>query len=110
LNGTPAVWAGQNRHAIYVNRPVSCTQTLPCQVSCEDAAPAMPPIVDVGEPDAPTVHDLTDAGFIRPELGWMSPELQHYDPWGNAPFGALPPLSTLLTGAKIDAPACDNPR
>ena len=111
LNGTPAVWAGRDRHAIYVDRPISCTQMQPCLVICEDApTAAMPPIVDVGEPSAPTVHDLTDAGFIRPELGWMSPELAHYDPWGSAPFGSLPPLSTLLTSAELDAPTCANPR
>jgi hypothetical protein len=107
LGGEPAVWAARDRHAIYVDRPLSCTQVSPCEETCEDApATAHPPIVDVGEPTAPTVRDLTDAGFVRPENGWTSPSLLHHDPWGGAPFGALPPIAELLTGASADAPVC----
>jgi hypothetical protein len=110
LGGAPAVWAGRDRHSIYVDRSVSCTQTPPCMVACEDAeGGTRPPIVEIGEPGAPRVHDLTDAGFIQPMLGWTSAGLMHYDPWGDAPFGALPPLRQLLTDKTADAPTCSIP-
>jgi len=105
--GVPAVWAARDRHAIFVDRPSFCTQTPPCQLVCTDAASsAVPPIVNIGEPDAGLVHDLTDEGFIRTELGWRNAALMHYDPWGDAPFGALGALKYLLTDSAIDPPTC----
>ena len=103
----PGVWAGRDRHALFVDRPSFCTQTPPCQVLCADApSPTLPPIVNLGEPEAALVRDLTDGGFIRTELGWQSSALLHYDPWGDAPFGALPSVKSMLTDSAIDPPVC----
>ena len=110
LGGVPAVWAARGAHAVYVDRPSSCTQIGACAADCVDAtAPAMPAMVNVGEPEVGLVRDLTTDGFIRPELGWKSPELLHYDPFGQAPFGASPAIATMLDGPSGDPPVCVTP-
>ena len=97
LGGLPAVWAGVDRHAVYATRSLTCVQTAACMAVCEDAATsAAPPIVNVGEPDVPLVHDLTDEGFLSAAQGWKSTALYHYDPFGGLPFGDAPPLRSVL--------------
>ena len=103
----PAVWASRDRHALYVNRAQSCVQTGACVEVCSDAPTAVTPtIVNVGEPDALLVHDLTDEGFIRPDAGWQSSSLLHYDPWGGAPFGGAESVALMLTSTLGDTPSC----
>jgi len=107
LGDRPAVWAGRDRHTTYANRPQSCTQTGACMVACVDAQQSSaPPIVNVGEPNAPLIRDLTVEGFIRPELGWQSPSLLHYDPWGGQAFGSSPSVVERLTATLIDPSSC----
>lgn len=105
LGGLPAVWAARDRHAVYATRSVTCMQTGACLAQCADATErAMPPIVNVGEPDVPLVHDLSTNGFITSANGWQSMRLYDYDPWSGAPFGDAPPVSALLDG--FDPPSC----
>ncbi len=103
----PAVWASTDSHALYADRPRTCTQVNNCAATCVDASQASaPPVLNVGEPDAPLIHDLTDEGFIRPELGWQSASLMHYDPWGGKPFGSISPIVRLLADEIDDPPTC----
>ncbi len=105
--GMPAVWASSGTHALYADRPLSCTQINNCAARCVDAAqPTVPTMVNVGEPGLPLVRDLTDEGFIRTDLGWVSPSLMHYDPWGGLAFGSTVPLDKLLAGSIDDPPSC----
>ncbi len=109
LADKPAVWASQDRHGLYVNRQLRCTQTGACSSVCSDAMkPTAPPIVNVGEPQAPLVRDLTADGFIQPQNGWTSVSLQHYDPWGGLPFGTGPSVAALLSGTDTATPVCGN--
>jgi len=108
LGGVPAVWAARDRHAIYATKTITCIQTGACMAECADATqPAMPPLVNVGEPDVPLVHDLTTGGFITSANGWKSMTLYDYDPWGGASFGDAAPVSSLLDGQ--DPPNCPSP-
>jgi hypothetical protein len=103
----PAVWAGMDSHALYVDRVESCIQTNQCAATCTDASmSAAPPIVNVGEPGRPLINDLTTQGFITAANGWQSPTLMHYDPWSGLPFGAIAAVSDLLDGLAIDPPSC----
>ncbi len=43
-------------------------------------------LVDVGQPDAPLSHDLTDEKFLLAADGW-EPALLHFDPWSTGNFG-----------------------
>ncbi|MEO6952241.1 MAG: hypothetical protein ABI321_10535, partial [Polyangia bacterium] len=92
----------------YATRSITCMQTEACMAVCENATTsAAPPMVNVGEPDAPLVHDLTDAGFISAAQGWKSTALYHYDPFGGLPFGDGPPLRTVIDNSRrSDPPAC----
>ena len=110
LGGLPAVWAGLDSHALYVNSTESCIPVTVCAAECDDAAmSAAPPMVNVGEPSVPLIHDLTDQGFITAANGRQSMSLMHYDPWGGLPFGAIAPVSDLLDGVAIDPPICTPP-
>lgn len=107
LGGLPAVWAGVGSHALYVDRTLSCVQTSECAALCTDAArSAAPPIVNVGEPGAPLVGDLTTQGFITTANGWQSSALMHYDPWSGQPFGVIASVAEMLSGVEIDPPVC----
>ena len=108
LDGRPTVWAGVNRHAVYAIRSLTCIQTNACMARCENAGTsAAPPLVNVGEPEAPLVRDLTDDGFISTANGWKSTVLFHYDPYGGEPFGDGPPLRSVLDDAqRSDPPGC----
>lgn len=103
----PAVWLSQDRHGLFVNRTLRCTQTGACAATCADApTPGAPPMINAGEPFAPLTRDLTRDGFVRSDNGWQSPSLMHHDPWGGLPFGNGPSVSSLLVGQNTDTPAC----
>jgi hypothetical protein len=109
-NGTPwpAVWPSRNKHGNYVNRAETCEFTNTCLDDCQDnATPAMPPIVNVGEPCLPLVSNLTTMGFITTQNGWTHQELFNYDPWGGQSFGpGGGVVATDLTDPAFDTPAC----
>jgi hypothetical protein len=108
-NGTPwpAVWVSRDKHGNYVDRAQTCQPTNTCLDDCDDRpAPAMLAIVNVGEPCAPLVHDLTTQGFITTANGWTHQELFNYDPWGVQPFGGADVLAADLTDSAFDTSAC----
>jgi hypothetical protein len=103
----PALWPSRDKHGSYVNRSKACTTLTTCFDTCEDnPSPAMPAIVNVGEPTHPMVHDLTDEGFITAANGWTKLELFHFDPWGNKDFGGAGNVTGDLTDPAFDTPAC----
>jgi hypothetical protein len=106
---TPAVWVARDKHGNYVNRSMTClfADANICGDICEDsAAPDMPPIVNVGEPCAPLVNNLTTMGFITTENGWTNMVLFNYDPWGGQSFGGGSVIADDLTDSAFDTPAC----
>ncbi len=103
----PAVWAARDKHGNYVDRAQTCQITNTCLDDCDDRpSPAMLPIVNVGEPCSPLVHNLTTEGFITSANGWTNQELFNYDPWGTQPFGGANVLANDLTDSTFDTPAC----
>jgi len=104
----PAVWPSRAKHGSYVNRGASCTLLGTCLDNCDDApTPTEPPIVNVGEPGHPLVHDLTDQGFITSGNGWTHMELFHFDPWKTgASFGGAGVVAADFVDPAFDTPAC----
>jgi hypothetical protein len=103
----PAVWVSKGKHGNYVNRDSTCQFDNTCLDQCDDnSTPAMPPIVNVGEPCHPLVSNLTTMGFITMQNGWTHLELFNYDPWGGQPFGGGSVIATDLTEPGFDTPAC----
>jgi hypothetical protein len=108
-NGTPwpAVWAARDKHGNYVDRSSTCRIENTCLDDCDDSAtPAALPIVNVGEPCFPLVHDLTTEGFIRAENGWTNTSLYNYAPWGGQPFGQSGVIASDLTDPDFEITAC----
>ena len=110
LNGvqTPAVWVAQDKHGNYVNRNMTCLPTAAnvCGDVCQDSAPDMPSIINVGEPCHPLVNNLTTMGFITTANGWTHMELFNYDPWGTQAFGQAEVLANDLVDPALDTPGC----
>jgi hypothetical protein len=104
----PAVWPSKDKHGSYVNRATACTLVATCLDECDDAAtPTVPPIVNVGEPGHPLVHDLTDQGFITTANGWTHMALFHFDPWkAGQTFGGAGDVAADLVDPAFDTPAC----
>jgi hypothetical protein len=108
-NGTqrPAVWVSRDKHGNYVDRQSTCAFDNTCLDECADnATPASLPIVNVGEPCAPLVTNLTTQGFITTANGWSNQALFDYDPWGGQPFGGGSVLSVDLTDPAFETPPC----
>ena len=108
-NGTaiPAVWVSRDKHGNYVNRESTCQFFNTCIDDCDDnASRAVLTVVNVGEPCAPLVHNLTTEGFITTANGWTNAALLDYDPWGGQPFGGGSPILTDLTDPAFDTTGC----
>jgi hypothetical protein len=109
VDGTarPVVWVSRGKHGNYVNRESTCEFDNTCLDLCEDnPTPAMPPIVNVGEPCFPLVTNLTTEGFVTTANGWMNQVLFDYDPWGGQPFGGGSVVASDLTDPAFDTPTC----
>jgi hypothetical protein len=103
----PAVFIAKDKHGNYVDGSETCAITSTCLDQCAtNPTPAMPPIVNVGEPCHPLVSNLTTEGFITTQAGWTHSELLNYDPWGTAPFGGGDVLASDLTEPDFATPAC----
>jgi hypothetical protein len=103
----PAVWASRDKHGNYVDRSSTCQLIGTCLDDCDDrATPAALPLVNVGEPCAPLVDNLTTQGFITTANGWTNQALFNYAPWGGQPFGQADVLASDLTDPAFDTPAC----
>ncbi|MBS2031544.1 MAG: hypothetical protein JST54_26830 [Deltaproteobacteria bacterium] len=78
-----------------------------CFAQCAMAStPTVPQLINVGEPDGQLITDLTTQGFVSFPNGWTETSLEHYDPWGDAGFGAGPVVAQQLTDPSLDTLIC----
>ena len=103
----PVVYASKDKHASAVSLAHGCSLFGSCFDRCELAPATIGlPMVNVGEPDHPLVHDLTTDGFIKASDGWTESSLQHYDPWGPSDFGTAGVVSGDMVDPAFVAPVC----
>jgi hypothetical protein len=88
------IWASSDKHANYLSTS-TCGDN--CFDSCSAGERLTGPLLNVGEPDHPLVHDLTDQGFVTAANGWNA-QLLHFDPWGSAEFSG---------GGRTDTPLAE---
>lgn len=106
---TPTLFVSKDKHGSYARR-AACGLLATCLDTCADApAPTTPVLVNVGEPGAPLVRNLTAQGFIRPEDGWTETALHDYDPWGGADFGGAGSVAGDLDDRTFVPAACAGP-
>jgi len=86
------IYASRDKHASYLSRE-TCDSN--CFDSCGGGARIFGPLVNVGEPDHPTVTDLTTQSFVQLADGWDE-SLLHFNPWGTNEFGGGGRLDTPL--------------
>jgi hypothetical protein len=103
----PVVFSSKDKHASYVDKN-TCNPILACLDSCTLAATsASVPMVNVGEPGAPLVSDLTDQAFIHAANGWTEQELFHLDPWDTSKdFGGAGNVAGDLVDDAFVPPVC----
>jgi hypothetical protein len=103
----PVLYASRNKHAGAVNLRRGCSFFSSCFDSCALAAePALVPLVNAGEPEAPLVNDLTAQGFITALQGWTEAAVFRYDPWSDAEFGTAGVVRDDLLDDAFLPPAC----
>lgn len=108
-DGRPVLFSSKDKHAGVVDLGLGCG-LLSCFDTCElSDEPATVPLVNVGEPDAPRVSDLSEQAFVREELGWTEETLHHYDPWSDAEFGTAGVVAGDLLDEAFLTPACRAP-
>lgn len=108
-DGRAVLFSSKDKHAGAVDLDAGCG-LLSCFDSCElGDAPAEVPLLNVGEPDAPLVDDLTAQGFVREEEGWSEPSVLHYDPWSDEEFGTAGVVAGDLIDDAFLTPACRAP-
>ena len=101
----PVVYSSKGKHGSYLQRPA-------CAASCFDQcamAPSSndPPLVNVGEPGASLVEDLTQGGLITMANGWTETELFDFDPWAPGDFGSAGDVSQDLVDPTFIVPVCN---
>ncbi len=90
----PVIFHSEDKHAGYAHDS--------CDFFCDNggcelaAAPAVMPMINVGEPNAQLVNDLTTDGFINEASGWTAQELYGFDPWAPGDFGSAGDVSDDL--------------
>lgn len=98
----PVVYSSRDKHGSYVS---GCQWS--CFDVCEIGSGDDPPMVNVGEPDAHLIDDLTSAGLITEEAGWSEPSLFAIDPWDpDHDFGSAGNIAGDLTDSAFDTPTC----
>lgn len=108
-DGRPVLFASKDKHAGAVDLGAGCG-LLSCFDSCElsDESSELA-LLNVGEPDAPLVRDLTAEGFVREEEGWSDAAVLHYDPWSDADFGTAGVVAGDLIDDAFLTPNCRAP-
>lgn len=103
----PVVFSSKDKHAGYVQKD-KCNPILSCFDTCTLAPSSTDvPLVNVGEPGAPLVKDLTDQGFITQANGWTEQDLFHCDPWNTSKdFGGAGNIAGDLVDAAFVPPVC----
>jgi len=104
----PVLYASKGKHGQYATRD-QCPLIGTCLDQCTLASTrTRPPVINVGEPGAPLVHDLTAEGFITAANGWSEAALMNSDPWSTeADFGSAGNVAGDLTDATFVPPLCD---
>lgn len=102
----PVVFTSKDKHAGYVAEGGCGLQN--CFDQCEiTSPPADVPMVNVGEPNAHLVEDLTTQGFIQAGNGWTEMELFHVDPWATGvDFGGAGNIADDLVDPAFVPPSC----
>jgi len=103
--GRPRYFSSRNKHGGYVQKS-SCQLIAVCTDDCAVGERFGVPMVNVGEPGAHLVEDLTDAGFITRDAGWTRTELFHFNPWGPEDFGGAGAPAGDLVDPAFDTPPC----
>ncbi len=102
----PVLYASKDKHGSYA-RLTDCNPFTTCLDTCSFNDVRNLPIVNVGEPDAHFVEDLTDAGFITTANGWTEMSLFHFNPWQpGAVFGGAGVVADDLVDPSFDTAAC----
>ncbi|MBI5488324.1 MAG: hypothetical protein HY905_13405 [Deltaproteobacteria bacterium] len=104
--GFPVVFYSLGKHGSYMSEGScdgACFLTNYCTLAPESSEP---PMINVGEPGAPLVRDLTAAGMITAEAGWSEADLFGYDPWGPDDFGGAGSVAADLVDDAFLTPAC----
>ncbi len=103
----PVVFSSKDKHASYVEKD-QCNPFLSCFDTCTLASMTTAvALVNVGEPSAPLVTDLTDQGFITSANGWTAQELFHWNPWdGSKDFGGAGNVAEDLVDTAFIPPVC----
>ena len=103
----PVVFSSKDKHASYVQKD-KCNPILSCFDTCTLASTSTAvTLVNVGEPGAPLVTDLTDQGFITAANGWTAQELFHWNPWdGSKDFGGAGNVAEDLVDTAFIPPVC----
>ncbi|HEV8324353.1 MAG TPA: hypothetical protein VG389_22235 [Myxococcota bacterium] len=100
----PVVYASRDKHGSYVFEGTcdgACFFTNYCDLA---PTPAVPLLVNAGEPGAPLTNDLTAAGLVTTANGWMNAALFDYDPWGAVDFGGAGSVAGDLVDPAFDTP------
>ena len=101
----PRVYASRGKHGTYVQKSV-CTLISICPDDCAAGDQLGVPLANAGEPGAPLIRDLTDAGLITADAGWTKTELFNFDPWGPEKFGNAGRPSEDFGDPAFDTAAC----
>ncbi len=105
----PVVYPSKDKHGNYVSAS-TCAASFVCDFGgCAlSAAADAPPLVNVGEPDHPLVHDLSKDGFVTAANGWTHAELMGFDPWKPGKFGGAGDVSKDLVDPAfvVDTSGC----
>ncbi len=102
----PVVFYSRNKHGAYMSEAAcdgACFFTNQCTAT---ATPAMPMMVNAGEPAMPLTRNLTAAGLITMANGWSDMRVFDYDPWGPDDFGGAGSVRGDLMDDAFLTPAC----
>ncbi|MCC7535507.1 MAG: hypothetical protein IT379_04815 [Deltaproteobacteria bacterium] len=102
----PVVFFSAGKHGGYMSEDAcdgACILTNYCVLA---DLPFEPALLNVGEPDAPLVSDLTAAGAITSAGGWREMDLFGYDPWGGDDFGGAGNVAAQLMDPELVPPTC----
>lgn len=106
VDGRVVLFSSRDKHAGSVSRAWGCGAGS-CLDTCElPVTAADVPLVNVGEPGAPLVRDLSRDGFITAANGWREETLLGFDPWGDGEFGTAGSVRGDLEDDTFIAPAC----
>lgn len=103
----PSLYSSKDKHGGYAVL-ATCNHILSCLDQCADGVAATVPMVNVGEPAAHLIDDLSDGGFITTANGWSKTQLFHYSPWDTAKkFGGAGNVANDFLDPAFVAAACN---